>query len=181
MESAAMVRCAHTLVRTMKEELAETRTVEPIFILLCDHGCHFIAFDPVLFNDIAGKEAMSASLRQRAAQEGARGALIGTDSYAFLPDLEAIRRANQNLVRAATAAGIDALIRSGLGRKSEAISVSLQTPTFHLLFQQLYTRGRGNSIVFRELLTIDSREYDSSPVISAGFFDIFTLRGAARA
>jgi hypothetical protein len=88
----------------------------------------------------------------------AQAVLIGLDSYAFVPDPEAIATANKKLVETALAAGIDALARSGFGRKSEAISITLQTSAFHVLLQQLYTRGSGNSVVFGELRTIDSRE-----------------------
>ena len=64
---------------------------------------------------------------------------------------------------------LDALIRSGFGRKSEGISVTLQTPAFHLLVQQLYTRG-DNSIVFGVSQTLDSREV---PMEAAGIFSIY--------
>jgi len=89
---------------------------------------------------------------------------MGLDSNCFIPDLAAMREANPRLVQAAAGAGIDALIRSGFGRKSEGLSVTLQTPAFHLLVQQLYTRG-DNSIVFGELQTFDSREV---PMVAAG-------------
>ena len=60
-------------------------------------------------------------------------------------------------------------MRFGLGKKSEGISVTLQTPTFHVLIQQLYTRG-DNSIVFGESQTLDSREV---PMEAAGLFSIY--------
>ena len=47
--------------------------------------------------------------------------------------------------------------------------MTLQTPAFHLLVQQLYTRG-DNSIVFDELRTFDSREV---PMEAAGLFNIY--------
>ena len=73
------------------------------------------------------------------------------------------------MVQAAAGAGIDALIRSGFGKTSEGLSVTLQTPAFHLLVQQLYARG-DNSIVFGELRTLDSREV---PMEAAGLFSIY--------
>jgi hypothetical protein len=72
---------------------------------------------------------------------------MGLDSNCFISDLTAMREANPRLVQAAAGAGIDALIRSGFGKTSEGLSVTLQTPAFHLLVQQLYARG-DNSIVF---------------------------------
>ena len=78
------------------------------------------------------------------------------------------------------AAGIDALARSGFGHKSEAISITLQTSAFHVLLQQLYTRGSGNSIVFGELRTIDSRECHQAPVIPTGLFNVFSQRQTNR-
>jgi hypothetical protein len=101
---------------------------------------------------------------------------MGLDSYCFVPDLAAMMEANPRLVRAATSAGIDALVRSGFGTKSEGISVTLQTPRFDLLVQQLYTRG-DNSIVFGELRTLDSREV---PMEAAGLFSIYGGQHVAR-
>lgn len=181
MELAAMVRCAHALVRAMKEDLAKTRTVEPVFVLLQKNACDFVAYDPLLLQSPPGRTAIADNLRQRAIQTGAAAVLIGMDSYAFVPDLEAIATANERLVQAATTAGIDALVRSGFGRKSEAISVSLQTSAFHVLLQQLYTRGNSNSIVFGELRRVDSREYGNTPVISTGLLNVFSLGRAGRA
>jgi hypothetical protein len=94
---------------------------------------------------------------------------MGIDSNCFIPDLTAMREANPRLVQAAAGAGIDALIRSGFGKTSEGLSVTLQTPAFHLLVQQLYARG-DNSIVFGELRTLDSREV---PMEAAGLFSIY--------
>jgi len=34
MESSSMVRCAHMLMRGMKDDLQETNTIEPVFVLL---------------------------------------------------------------------------------------------------------------------------------------------------
>jgi hypothetical protein len=165
----------------MKEELAAARTLEPKFVLLHDQGCDLIAYDPALFHNAPGKAAIASSLRRRANEINAHGALIGVDSFAFRPDLAAISGANEKLVRAAAAAGIDALVRAGFGVKREAIAVSLQTPAFHLLFQQIYTRGVANSIVFGDLVTVDSRDYDGDPVIAMGWFNVFPLGRPARA
>jgi hypothetical protein len=180
MEPAAMVRCAHTLLRALKEDLAEAKSVAPTFILLLDCGCDFIAYDNVLLNSPAGRAAIAESLRGKAIQTGARGVLIGMDSYAFVPNVQAITTAHEKLVRAAAAAGIDAMVRSGFGRKSEAISITLQTSAFHVLLQQLYTRGDGNSIVFGELRTTDSRECHQAPVIATGLFNVFSPRQTNR-
>jgi hypothetical protein len=54
--------------------------------------------------------------------------------------------------------------------------VTLQTPAFHLLVQQLYTRG-DNSIVFGELQTFDSREV---PMEAAGLFSIYSNQHVTR-
>ena len=175
MDNASMVRCAHELVRTLKEDLARTRSVEPVFILLGRSSCDYIVYEPALFGTPDGRQAIAGSLRRRARETGAQAALIGMDSRAFVPDLEALGTANEKLVRAAADAGIEALVRCGFGRQSEALSVVLQTPGFHLVLQQLYTRGAGNSIVFDRLLTIDTREYPACPVATTGLFDVFTL------
>ena len=87
-----------------------------------------------------------------------------------------MREANPRLVQAAAKAGMDALIRSGFGKKSEGLSITLQTPAFHLLIQQLYVRG-DNSIVFGELQTFDSREV---PMKAAGLFSIYTNQHVTR-
>src|SRR5207245_1922170 len=39
MEPNALVECAYELMRVLKEELAERRTVQPAFILLHDRDC----------------------------------------------------------------------------------------------------------------------------------------------
>ena len=102
MEAAAMVRCAHALVRAMKEDLAKARAVEPVFVLLQKNACDFVAYDPLLLQSPPGRTAIAENLRQRAIQTGATAVLIGMDSYAFVPDLEAIATANERLVQAAT-------------------------------------------------------------------------------
>jgi hypothetical protein len=163
----ALVECANELMRALKDELAERGTVTPAFILLHDSDCEVLTFSPSLFESPEGKAAVARAFRNRAHQTGAHGALVGLDSYCFIPDINAMSEANPRLVQAA--AGIDALIRSGFGRKSEGLSVTLQTPAFHLLVQQLYTRG-DNSIVFGELRTLDSREV---PMEAAGLFSIY--------
>ena len=101
---------------------------------------------------------------------------MGLDSNCFIPDLTAMREENPRLVQAAAGAGIDALVRSGFGRKSEGVSVTLQTPAFHLLVQQLYARG-DNSIVFGELQTFDSRKV---PMEAAGLFHIYSNQHVTR-
>jgi hypothetical protein len=169
MEPNVLVEYAHELMRFLKEELAARRTVQPAFILVHDRDCEVLTFPPHLFTSAEGRAAVARTFRNRALQTGACGALMGLDSNCFIPDLIALREANPRLVRAAAAAGIDALMRSGLGKKSEGISVTLQTPTFHLLIQQLYTRG-DNSIVFDESRTLDSREV---PMEAAGLFNIY--------
>lgn len=169
MEPKVLVECAHELMRVLKEELAARRTVQPAFIVVHDRDCEVLTFSPPLFASAEGRAAVARTFRNRALQTGACGALMGLDSNCFIPDLIALRDANPRLVRAAAAAGIDALMRSGLGKKSEGISVMLQTPTFHVLIQQLYTRG-DNSIVFDESQTLDSREV---PMEAAGLFNIY--------
>ena len=176
MEPNALVECANELMRALKEELAERGTVTPAFILLHDSDCEVLTFSPRLFESPEGKAAVARAFRNRAHQTGAHGALVGLDSYCFIPDINALREANPRLVQAAAGAGIDALIRSGFGRKSEGISVTLQTPAFHLLVQQLYTRG-DNSIVFGELQTFDSREV---PMEAAGIFSIYSNQHVTR-
>jgi hypothetical protein len=180
MEAAGMVRCAHTLMRAMKEDLQERGKVEPVFVLLHGYGCDFIHFDPQLLNDSCGEAAIAHTISCRAAEVRADGALIGMDSYAFVPNMEAILSTNERLVRAASDNGLDALVRSGLGRKSEAISLNLQTPAFHLLLQQLYTRD-SNGVAFEELAAIDSREFTGVPVIVTGLFNIFPLQCGTQA
>ena len=157
MEPHALEQCAHDLMRALKEELAERRTVQPAFILIHDGDCELLTFSPGLFASADGRAAAARIFRNRAIQTGAHGALVGMDSNCFIPNLTALREANPRLVRAAAAAGIDALVRSGFGRESEGISVTLQTPAFHLLIQQLYTRG-DRSIVFGASQILDSRE-----------------------
>ena len=179
MEPAAMVRCAHSLMHALKEDLAERGQVEPVFVLLLPRCCDLIAYDPTLLTSIAGKRAIAVNLRRKATERRAEGAPIAVDSFCFVPDPEAIHSVNQKLVQAAAAAGIDALVAAGLGRKIEAISVNLQTSDFHLLLQQPYTRE--SSIVFGERTTIDSRDYGNLSVISGGIFDIFPLRRMAEA
>src|SRR5664279_3605379 len=141
MEPNALVECANELMRALKEELAERGTVSPAFILLHERECEVLTFSPRLFESAEGRAAVARAFRNRALQTEARGSLIGMDSNCFIPDLTALREANPRLVQAAAGAGIDALVRSGFGRKSEGLSVTLQTPAFHLLVQQLYTRG----------------------------------------
>ena len=175
MEPNALVECANELMRALKEELAESGTVTPAFILLHERDCEILTFSPGLFASAEGKAAVSRAFRNRARQTGAHGALVGLDSNCFIPDLTAMSEANPRLVQAA-AAGIDALVRSGFGRKSEGISVTLQTPAFHLLVQQLYARG-DNSIVFGELQTFDSREV---PMEAVGLFSIYSGQHATR-
>jgi len=174
MEAAQMVRCAHAVMRAMTDDLQQTKSVEPVFVLLHEYGCDFVRFDPSLFNSALGKAAVARTLCQRASDTQAAGAVIGIDGYAFIPDIEAIATANDRLVRAAAASGVNALVRSGLGCKSEAIAVALQTNEFHFLLQQLYARDSGD-IVFGDLLTIDSREFVGLPVITTGLFSIFPL------
>jgi len=169
MEPNALVECANELMRALKDELAESGTVTPAFILLHERDCEILTFSPSLFASAEGKAAVSRAFRNRASQTGAHGALVGLDSYCFIPDLTAMSEANPRLVQAAAGAGIDALIRSGFGKTSEGLSVTLQTPAFHLLVQQLYARG-DNSIVFGELRTLDSREV---PMEAAGLFSIY--------
>ena len=176
MEPNALVECAYQLMSVLKEEIAERRTVQPAFILLHDRHCEVLTFPLHLFASAEGKAAVARTFRNRALQTGAQGALMGVDSYCFIPDLAAMREANPRLVRAATNAGIDALVRSGFGQKSEGISVTLQTPGFHLLVQQMYARGE-SSIVFGELRTLDSRDV---PMEGAGLFRIFGGQHVAR-
>jgi len=176
MEPNALVECAYELMRALKEELAERKTVTPAFILLHDLDCEVLTFSPRLFASAEGKAAVARAFRNRALQTAAHGALMGLDSFCFIPDLTAMREANPRLVRAAAGAGIDALIRSGLGQKSEGLSVTLQTPSFHLLVQQLYARGE-NSIVFGELRTFDSRNL---PMEAAGLFSIYGAHHVTR-
>jgi len=168
MEPNALVECANELMRALKEELVEQGTVTPAFILLHERDCEVLTFSPRLFASAEGKAAVARAFRKRALQTGAHGALMGLDSNCFIPDLTAMREANPRLVQAAAGAGIDALIRSRFGRKSEGLSITLQTSAFHLLIQQLYVRG-DNSIVFGELQTFDSREV---PMEAAGLFSI---------
>jgi hypothetical protein len=175
MEPNALVECANELMRALKEELAESGTVTPAFILLHEKDCEILTFSPRLFASAEGRAAVSRAFRNRARQTGAHGVLMGLDSNCFIPDLTAMSEANPRLVQAA-AAGIDALVRSGFGRKSEGISVTLQTPVFHLLVQQLYSRG-DNSIVFGELQTFDSREV---PMEAVGLFSIYSGQHATR-
>ena len=156
-------------MRALKEELAERGTISPAFILLHETDCEVLTFSPRLFKSAEGRAAVARAFRNRALQTEAHGTLIGMDSNCFIPDLTALREANPRLVQAAAGAGIDALVRSGFGRKSEGLSITLQTPAFHLLVQQLYTRG-DNSIVFDELRTFDSREV---PMEAAGLFNIY--------
>ena len=169
MEPNALVECANELMRALKEELAERGTISPAFILLHETDCEVLTFSPRLFKSAEGRAAVARACRNRALQTEAHGTLIGMDSNCFIPDLTALREANPRLVQAAAGAGIDALVRSGFGRKSEGLSITLQTPAFHLLVQQLYTRG-DNSIVFDELRTFDSREV---PMEAAGLFNIY--------
>jgi hypothetical protein len=176
MEPNALVGCANELMRALKEELAESGTITPAFILLHERDSEILSFSPSLFASAEGRAAVSRAFRNRARQTGANGALMGLDSNCFIPDLAAMREANPRLVQAAAGAGIDALVRSGFGRKSEGISVTLQTPAFHLLVQQLYSRG-DNSIVFGERQTFDSREV---PLEAVGLFNIYSGQHVTR-
>ena len=176
MEPNELVECAYELMRALKEELAERGTVTPAFILLHERDCVVLTFSPRLFASAEGNAAVARTFRNRALQTGAHGALMGLDSNCFIPDLTAMREANPRLVQAAASAGIDALVRSGFGRKSEGVSVTLQTPAFQLLAQQLYVRG-DNSIVFGELQTFDSREV---PMEAAGLFNIYSNQHVTR-
>ena len=176
MEPNALVECANELMRALKEELAESGTVMPAFILLHERDCEILIFSPRLFVSAEGKAALARTFRTRALQTGAHGALMGLDSNCFIPDHTAIREANPRLVQAAAAAGIDALVRSGFGRKSEGLSVTLQSPAFQLLVQQLYAR-RDNGIVFGELQTFDSR---AVPMEAAGLFSIYSNQHVTR-
>src|ERR1035441_7598814 len=174
MEPIALVECANELMRALKEELAERGTVTHAFILLHDTDCEVLTFSPRLFESPEGKAAVARAFRNRAHQTRVHGALVGLDSYCFIPDINALREANPRLVQAA--AGIDALIRSGFGRKSEGLSVTLVTREFHLQLQQLYPRG-DKSIVFGEVQTFDSREV---PMEAAGIFSIYSNQHVTR-
>ena len=169
MEPNVLVECAYELMRVLKEELADRGTVSPAFILLYDKDCEVLTFSQRLFRSAEGKATVARVFRNRARQNGAHGALMGLDSTCFIPDLTAMREANPRLVRAAAGAGMDALVRAGFGKKSDGLSVTLQTPRFHLLVQQLYVRG-DHSIVFGELRTLDSREVAME---AAGLFSIY--------
>src|ERR1700731_4557528 len=126
MEPNALVECANELMRALKGELAERGAVKPAFILLHERDCEILSFSPRLFASAEGKAAVSRAFRNRARQTGARGALMGLDTNCFIPDLAAMSEANPRLVQAAAGAGIDALVRSGFGRRSEGLSVTLQ-------------------------------------------------------
>ncbi len=177
MDDTAMVECVYELVRVMKEDLAARKTVEPALILLHARGCDLIRFEPVLFTTPTGKAAIAAVFRRRAMEMQACGAMVGLNSHCLVPDVPAMLSANPKLVQAAAAAGLDALVRSGFGRKSEALAVTLETPSFELLLEQLYSRAE-NGIVFGELLEYDSRRM---PVTSAGVFKVFGRGRAATA
>ena len=66
MEAAPMVRCAHMLMRAMKDDLQETSTVEPVFVLLHSCSCDFVRFDPLLLNSVSGKAVIAWIASSRA-------------------------------------------------------------------------------------------------------------------
>ena len=98
MEPNALVKCANELMRALREELAERGTVTPAFILLHDSDCEVLSFSPRLFESTEGKAAVARAFRNRAHQARARGALVGLDSYCFIPDINAMSEANPRLV-----------------------------------------------------------------------------------
>ena len=175
MNHEVLLRCARTLLDILKESLANRTSIDPVFSLILEQGPEFVRYDPELTRTAEGNLAIANDLRTRAEQSGAVGALIALDCHVFVPDLPAIHQANQRLVQAATRAGLCALVSAGLGRRSEAIVVTLQTPSFHVLFEQLYTRQGTGSIVFDALRTLDSRD-SKGGAQTGGLFEIFPLQ-----
>ena len=112
MEPNELVECAYELLRVLKEELGERKTVTPAFILLHEKDCEVLTFPPRLFASAEGNAAVARAFRKRALQTGARGVLMGLDSNCFIPDLTAMREANPRLVQAAAGAGIDEIGRA---------------------------------------------------------------------
>ena len=170
MEPIALVECANELMRALKEELAERGTVTPAFILLHERDCEILTFSPRLFASAEGKAAVARAFRKRAVQNGAHGALMGLDSNCFIPDLAAMREANPRLVQAAAGAGIDALIRSGFGGKSEGLSIPASR--FHF-GAATTTRGKKSSLVSCRPSILKSQ-------MEAGLFSIYSNQHVAR-
>src|ERR1700721_2430155 len=111
MEPNELVKCAYELMRALKEELAERRTVTPAFIVLHERDCEVLTFPPRLFASAEGNAAVARTFRNRALRTGAHGTLMGLDSNCFIPDLTAMREANPPLVQAAAGAGTGVLVR----------------------------------------------------------------------
>jgi len=169
MEPNALVECAYELMGSLKEELAERGTVAPAFILLYDRDCEVLTFSPRLFASAEGKAAVARAFRNRARQTGAHGALMGARQQLLHPRPHRDARGESTTGTGRRRRRHRCAHPIGLRKTSAGLSVTLQTPAFHLLVQQLYARG-DNSIVFGELRTLDSREV---PMEAAGLFSIY--------
>jgi len=176
MEICALRLCAEELLRLLKEELAERKTVRPVIMLVRDGSLETVLFDPRLLRSEGSKDGLFAVVRRRAVESGADAMLIAVDSYCLIPNMVRMRATDQMILRGLVTEGIDALVAAGLGEKREALAVILQTPIYTLLLEQLYERGE-HSLVFGECRRIDSCEQPLEPL---GRFHIFPGAGAQR-
>lgn len=161
MEIEILRQRAVRLIERMKAELARTGQVEPLLLLLGEHAVEQMMFDPGLLNSGRGKEALFSAARERVRQTGAQAVLMATDAYCFLPEVDRMRELKpESLEDLLSQGGIDALVAAGLGRKSEAVAVTLQTPVYTMFLEQPYERT-AKGIVFGELQSLDNSSQEA--------------------
>ncbi len=82
MEICALRLCAEELLRLLKEELAERKTVRPVILLVRGGSLETVLFDPRLPQSDGGKDGLFAVVRRRALESGADATLIGSIAIA---------------------------------------------------------------------------------------------------
>ncbi len=136
-------------LKNARDQLKEFGTVNPLQILIGrNQELYPVIFPPELFNSGAGKDILFNAIRRVARSKDAQAYISVTDGWTIKRSMAELKREREDEdYRARFHAMMNAphsvqdVVDAGFGKLAEVIMVSVQTPVYELMINQLYTRN----------------------------------------
>jgi len=153
---------ARHALQMAKKELTKTLQVSPFFVLREPDGdlVPFIVADPRVMNDGPGKDRLFGKVRQIVQEEGIKAVVFVSDCW-IGKSTEKGRAMPEAEFKAATRErAFQTALDEGLITRSEALTITVQTPIRTMLVNQLYERVEPQGVIFYHEVSIMEMDVD---------------------
>lgn len=157
-----------------KKFLQEHKQFNPMFQVLSASGVDILTPGdlPDDMDEHVAKDALAEVVRSHIRERQALGVVSMSDAWVMkLDECHPFFKEAQS-----GRFSIQELERMGVGKRREALILSLETPIYARIMEQFYYRNAEGNIIFRELKESDSTSWDEQP--SGRFYNFFDKQKA---